>query len=596
MNTSNSDTPDTRPGSLTESQMKYERFIRTERMVSNIMSMRREMFDKLLDPRRDIDKECGYPKGRATPVQFQDLFDRDPIANRVVRVWPRECWQVQPLVYESEDASEITQFEQSLDDIGKRLTGTRSWYKDYEGNPLWEYVQRLDEISGIGQFGVMLLGIDDGLALDRPAMMYTDSGQSYPQDARAEGTEGQYGGPFTNPLPGETSAVKKSAILEDSVPESESLGMDNYDDDTMSLDEDALASDDSDVDDVDTGVKRRLLFVRVFPQSLVHITQFETNPNSPRYQQPVMYSITFNDPKDSQGGIGFTTTTRRVHWTRVVHVADNPISNEWLGKPRMEPVLNRLMDLQKLYGGSAEMYWKGAFFGLSFETHPQLGGEVEIDKAALKDTMEEFFNGLQRGVATRGMTANVLAPAVVDPTPQIMVQVEAICIQLAIPKRIFMGSERGELASTQDDEAWNDRLRLRQKSHISPRVIAPVIDRLITLGILPIPEEYCIEWPDISSQTRAEKAGVAVQQVTALSQYIAGNGESLITPLDFLTRFLMFTEEEAMSILEASGNAITPTSGDVDTDTETPSRTIEASGETVEPMPIEQVAEGMGIV
>ncbi len=34
------------------------------------------------------------------------LYDREPIATRTVQLMPRECWQISPLVYESEDPAD----------------------------------------------------------------------------------------------------------------------------------------------------------------------------------------------------------------------------------------------------------------------------------------------------------------------------------------------------------------------------------------------------------------------------------------------------------------------------------------------------------
>jgi len=101
-----------------------------------------------------------------------------------------------------------------------------------------------------------------------------------------------------------------------------------------------------------------------------------------------------------------------------------------------------------------------------------------------------------------------MAPTVVDPTAQIAVQIEAICIKLGIPIRIFKGSERGELASSQDDAAWNDRLRLRQMYYITPRIVIPFIDRLIMLGVLSEPVGYSVTWDDLESTTKADKARI----------------------------------------------------------------------------------------
>jgi hypothetical protein len=218
----------------------------------------------------------------------------------------------------------------------------------------------------------------------------------------------------------------------------------------------------------------------------------------------------------------------------------------------MLPIFNRLHDLQKLYSGSAEMYWRGAFPGLSIETHPQLGGDVEIDTEAARNQMEQYMNGLQRYFAIQGVTAKSLAPQVVDPTPQISTQIEAICIRLGIPMRIFMGSERGELASSQDSDTWDNRLRTRQNNYVTPRIIVPFIDRLIWLGILPEPAGYSVCWPDLAEASANEKATTAQLVTDAMSKYVGGGVDQLIEPQNYLTKILGFTDEEAAEITEAT--------------------------------------------
>lgn len=443
------------------------------RMVENVVFSRSELFKKYFDPRRDINDECGYPlTDGITADLLREMYDREAVAARVVEVMPKETWQVQPTVYEDEDSDSVTAFEEAWDALGKGLHGSKSWYGSERGNLVWNYLLRADVLCGIGSYGVMLLGLDDG------------------KDLREE------------------AKPKEGA---------------------------------------------RLLFLRCFDESQAAIASYETDPKSERYGQPAAYNLVFADPNDTgRGGIGLPNTAAMVHWTRVVHVADNLGSSDVFGVPRQRPVWNNLLNLRKLYGGSSEMYWRGAFPGLSLETNPQLGADVIVDTAGLKDKLENYMNGLQRYLYTTGMVAKTLAPQVVDPTPQIDVQITAICIKIACPKRVFMGSERGELASSQDDQAWNDRLRQRQSDHVTPRIIVPFVDRLIALGVLPEPEEYAVDWPDLTSQSEQEKATVAVTKTDAMVKYIAGNGEALMNPLDFMTRFLGMEEDEAESVLKAA--------------------------------------------
>lgn len=428
------------------------------------------------DERRNIDDECGFPKGQISNELYRQYYDRMSIATRVVQVLPKESWKTQPTIFETEDPEEETEFELSLKDLGQKLRG-RSWFHDEEGSPIWEHLLRIDILSGIGAYGIILIGVDDGKPLNEPA---------------------------------------------------------------------ELSEDNSEKD---------LLFIRTLDASLLSIADYVEDETDPRLGQPEMYNVDLSATQEAgdDTGIGRPRDQSTVHWTRVVHIADNLGSSEIFAAPRMQPVFNRLYGLRLLYGGSAEMFWKGAFFGLSFETHPQLGGEVDTDPADLKTQIEQYMNGLQRHFALTGMTVNSIAPQVVDPSAHIESQLDAICIQLGIPKRIFTGSERGELASSQDDRTWNNRLRHRQNSYITPRIIVPFIDRLILLGILPIPKDgYSVVWPDLDSLSMLEQAEIAVKKTEALVKYVQGGVENLIDPANYLTRILSFTDEEAVEILDAA--------------------------------------------
>ena len=298
------------------------------------------------------------------------------------------------------------------------------------------------------------------------------------------------------------------------------------------------------------------MFIRAFDESLAVITAVENDEENPRFGLPITYQVTVNNQEeDAASSAVFDTTTLDVHWTRVVHIADNRGSSQLFGVPRMLHVLNRLWDLRKLYSGSAEMYWRGAFPGLSIETHPQMSGEVLageaiIDLDEVRTAMEKYMTGLQRYMYLSGMTAKSLAPQVVDPTPQIDTQIEAICIEKAVPKRIFTGSERGELASTQDADAWDDRVNGRRNNYLTPEVVVPFVDRLICLNVLPEPKEYNVLWPINDTLSEIDQATVAVQKTEALSKYVIGGVEAMVAPQDYLVRVIGFSEEEATEIID----------------------------------------------
>jgi uncharacterized protein len=489
---------------------------RFERLVDNALMLRESFMDRLFDPHRNLNEECGYPpdgtSGGSVDADahlYRALFDREPIAERVCSVLAKECWQVQPIVYEDEDPDTETEFEAAWRELGQSLRGGRSWFRSAAGSLVWDYCKRLDIVSGIGHFGIMLIGLDDGKPLSEPAEGVELRRTGGSLRGSVQGTDAQY------------FAVNVKL--------------------------------------------RKVLFLRVFDESLVQIVQYDADMSSPRYGQPMFYNVTFNDPRDTQGGIGLSTTTVRVHWTRVLHVADNKISSEVFGVPRQRPVLNRLLDLRKLYGGSAEMYWRGAFPGYSIETVPQLGGDVEVDEAGVRAKMQDYIHGLQRYMLLAGLSMKSLAPQVSDPTAQIEVQLTAVCVQLAMPKRVFMGSERGEMSSAQDDSKWNDVVRERELGHCTASIVVPLVDRLIAVGALPEPEQFYVSWPDIESLSAQAKATVASTCTAALVQYASGGGDALVPAPYFLTHFLGFTDKEAESMLDAAAASMDPEQHDDDT-------------------------------
>ena len=110
-----------------------------------------------------------------------------------------------------------------------------------------------------------------------------------------------------------------------------------------------------------------------------------------------------------------------------------------------------------------------------------------------------------------------------------------------------MGSERGELASTQDKENWSDRIDERRRDYAEPMILRNFIDRNIAVGTLPEPgtDGYEVSWPEIYSPTDQEQAEVAERRTTTLADYFTDMGADLVVPPEmFMKKFLGFTDEE----------------------------------------------------
>ncbi len=487
--------------------------------VSNAAETRTQLFQQyfgtMMDRRRDINTECGYPEsGSITPWMLQAFHEREPLAARVNSLMAEECWKVYPEIVEDEDAEEPSEFDEAVRDLGQSLRG-KSWHKPTEssGSAINSYLKRLDRQCGIGSYGVLLFGFDDGLDYSKPVKGVIEQGS----DPTSEPQVGVNDAGHIELTPG---PIKEPSFQR------------------YTLTTNAPKQ------------RPKLLFLRIFPQALAQVSQWENNRASPRFGQPVMYLITFNDP--NQASFAYASpieTTRSVHWTRVLHVADNLASSEVLGVPRCVPVLNPLLDVQKIRAADGEGYWRNAFAQLFLEMLPEFA-DVPEDKAALRSMMEQMQNGLQRWGVLSGFSAKSVPPVIVDPTPHMDTQINVICIQLTCPRRIFEGSERGELSSAQDSDEWAGRVQGRRDDFCTPSIVCGFYDRLIMVGVLPEPEQYIVKWPKKASLTEQEKATVAMTKTQALVAYISGGGEQMVTPLAFLSQWLDFDDEEAEQMLE----------------------------------------------
>lgn len=453
-------------------------------VVNAALLSRQELWRRQLDPRRDVNAECGFPD-TITIQHYKEMWEREAVAARAVQCFSQESWQVQPSVYEDEDPETETEFESAWDELGKSLQnqgedGEENCFKDEQGSPIWSLLARADELSGIGTFGVILLGFADG------------------EDD------------LTQPL-------KK-------------------------------------------GKGKQLLYASAFDESLVQIASVVNDKTKRRNGRPLIYNLQVSDLDETNQigvGVGVGVSNLTVHASRIIHLADThhtASSSEVFAVPRMKAVFNNLLGLRKLYAGSPEMYWKGAFPGYSWESHPSLGSDVKINRTKFRDQMEQFMNGLQRYTANIGGGLKTLSPMVVDPTQQINVQIEAICIKLGIPKQVFIGAGSAGIGSGKETESltgtWNGRIKGRQQTYITPKIITPFVNRLVWAGVLPKPTECHVEWPELETPTPASKAQVALTITQSLVAYVSGGLENLMTPADYLTRVCGFEDEAVESILE----------------------------------------------
>ena len=419
---------------------------------------------------RDYNAQFGYPEV-ISKVVYQRMYDRDPIAKRVVQLYPLECWQQLPTIYDS-DAPTQSDFEKQIKLI-------------FEKFDIWSRLRMVDILSGIGNFGILLMGVGDGKNLSEPIDL----------SMKSDGTRPRY----------------------------------------------------------------KLQYVRPFPHSQVTIAASESDRTNPRYGRPTMYRVQFqpNDivDMDLEGFVDLSTLD--IHWTRVIHIADNCEVSDIFGTPRLQLVFNTLLDLQKVIGSSGESFYKVAFPAFVIEATDNLLNTVDLDTEAMRNEIARYENNSQRWMALKNAHVNPLSASYSDPSSHVELCMKRIATALGCPQRILEGSERGELASSQDAVIWKKRLMERQISHITPHIIRPVVQYLIRYGMVDMPfnKNFHVEWPDLSADTQAEIYDIRAKKLEFIKTYADGSLDKFFSPKDFLIKFCDFNENEVDVFLENARKA-----------------------------------------
>ena len=395
--------------------------------------------------KRNLYRALGY----SNELEFGDFYGRykrQELAKAIIDRPVKATWQGVLELIESNEA-EDTEFEKAWKDLNREF-GLKS------------RLSRLDRLTGIGRYGVLLLGLDD---------------------------------------------VRSTEAWENPV----------------------------------NGGARKLRYVRPLSEDSAKISKFVEKPSNDRYGLPLIYNIETIDPTTKSNKV------IKVHYSRIIHVTDNPLESEIYGTPRLEPVFNRLMDIEKIAGGDAEMFWRGArpgYFGKLDEEYQA----TEAFKSLLKDQIDEFEHDLRRFLVTEGVDVKSLEQQISDPSSHMDTQLKLISSETGIPVRILTGSERGELASSEDRSEWLSYIQTRREEHAEPCILRLVVDRFIELKILPEPkDDYSVHWSELFAQSEKMRVDIGKSRANAIREYTSNPmAIEIIPPSVFMEKGLGFTSDE----------------------------------------------------
>lgn len=270
-----------------------------------------------------------------------------------------------------------------------------------------------------------------------------------------------------------------------------------------------------------------VIYLQSYAEDCAKIIELDEDVFSERFGQPLFYQLSSQSPQSTPNGIKIVTkansTLSKVHWSRVIHIAHDCLESDYIGSPDLEVVWNLLTDLLKVVGGGAEAAWRKMDQGL----HANLDPDYEFDDDDIEkfeERLEEYRHQLRRDLLTKGIDITPLSSSVDKFGTNIDPLIQLICATIRISKRIFEGSERGELASSQDQDNLASTISTRRQNEGEPTV-RQFVDRLIRYqGVAkPSSGQYVIDWYEEEELDELEKAKLALTLAQAnQAQSLAG--------------------------------------------------------------------------
>ena len=272
-----------------------------------------------------------------------------------------------------------------------------------------------------------------------------------------------------------------------------------------------------------------LNYIQPYSELSVEVSKWGTDPADKMYGKPIIYTITQKNSIDS-GSTRMPNKSFRVHASRCIHIAEFLEEDDVFGLPRLYSLYNHLLDLEKVVGGSAETFWLCANRGIHFS----VADDAQLDEEGvekIKAQADDLQNNLRRYIVSQGMTATVLGSESPDPGPNAEKLLDLIAGGSNVPKRILMGSERGELSSSQDENNWAERIDERRKNFGVHSILRPLINLLIATGNIKKPVgKWMAAWESSDALGEAAKADINLKRAQTLQVYVNSPGADMIIP------------------------------------------------------------------
>lgn len=279
------------------------------------------------------------------------------------------------------------------------------------------------------------------------------------------------------------------------------------------------------------------IYFKPFAYDGIQINKTVTNTKNPRYGLPELYQV----QKISRGDTEKDTevTSMLVHWTRIIHMNEGALDSDIEGMGYLEPIYNRILDINKAIGGSSEAYFRNAKGKIAYEVNPDFAANV-LDgdsKERLDDAAKKFTNEWQDHTYAAGATVKAINTPHADPEKTVLVSLWEISGYSGYRIRILTGEGSGQLAGSEDQLSLNAVIMDRQSGTCAPWIIR-LFEILSMAKMLEWNDEWVVKFPKQSTVTEMQqvdlddkKAGTLLKLAQAKTQ-IGGDEIDLRSAMD----------------------------------------------------------------
>lgn len=271
-----------------------------------------------------------------------------------------------------------------------------------------------------------------------------------------------------------------------------------------------------------------LFYIAAFDESQATLSTYIEDVKSEKFGMPESYSISFNSVDFGVIMPGGNT----VHHSRVIHASEDRLGSRIYGRPRLQTILNRLFDAEKVTGGGAEAAWLAVYGGLLLLAREgaELPAKDSPEGRRLDEQIQNYVNKIQRFAALSDVEVHNQGVSEVRIRDIYDVLQDDLTASIGVPKRRFFGSEVGELASSQDMRTWNGRIASRRTNFAEPELLRPFIQWCIQYKVIapPASGDFSAEWTPVYTLSQIEEAQYAESVANGASAVTGGVPEEAI--------------------------------------------------------------------